>query len=125
MSDTNTLSPCGTRAAYTRHKRRGEQPCEPCRRANVADGKPARIAYSIARQRAYSALRELHRQEFIEILAVERAAEPVAGTQDERNLIRSRTEQRALRELSRRHAAEFVALRSRERGKIAAAEVTS
>jgi len=25
--------PCGTRAAYERHRRRGEQPCPPCRDA--------------------------------------------------------------------------------------------
>lgn len=29
------LAPCGTRAAYRRHHRRGEKPCEPCRRANA------------------------------------------------------------------------------------------
>jgi hypothetical protein len=27
--------PCGTPAAYTRHLRHGETPCEPCRKANA------------------------------------------------------------------------------------------
>jgi hypothetical protein len=29
------VKPCGTEAAYKRHWRRGEVPCEPCRRAAV------------------------------------------------------------------------------------------
>ena len=29
------LKPCGTTAAYRRHKRNGEKPCDPCRRAAV------------------------------------------------------------------------------------------
>ncbi|WP_035796387.1 hypothetical protein [Kitasatospora mediocidica] len=29
-----TLRPCGTSAAYARHRRHGETPCEPCRLAN-------------------------------------------------------------------------------------------
>ncbi|MFC8282902.1 WhiB family transcriptional regulator [Streptomyces cyaneofuscatus] len=28
------LAPCGTDAAYDRHRRNGEQPCDPCRRAH-------------------------------------------------------------------------------------------
>lgn len=32
------LKPCGTPAAYRRHIKRGETPCEPCRKAN-ADAK--------------------------------------------------------------------------------------
>lgn len=28
------LAPCGTNAAYDRHTRNGEQPCDPCRRAH-------------------------------------------------------------------------------------------
>jgi hypothetical protein len=31
------LKPCGTLAAYTRHKRRGEKPCEACRQAAARD----------------------------------------------------------------------------------------
>lgn len=29
------LKPCGTHAAYCRHINRGEQPCEPCKRAHA------------------------------------------------------------------------------------------
>jgi hypothetical protein len=29
------LKPCGTEAAYRRHLRRGEQPCEACRAATA------------------------------------------------------------------------------------------
>jgi hypothetical protein len=31
--------PCGTRAAYTRHRRNGETPCRPCRDAAAADNR--------------------------------------------------------------------------------------
>lgn len=31
-----SLQPCGTRAAYRRHKRHGETPCPPCREAMAA-----------------------------------------------------------------------------------------
>jgi hypothetical protein len=30
------LRPCGTEAAYRRHRRRGEEACPPCRAAHVA-----------------------------------------------------------------------------------------
>ena len=30
-----TLAPCGTTAAYARHLRHGEQPCDACREANA------------------------------------------------------------------------------------------
>lgn len=30
------LQPCGTRAAYRRHRRHGETPCQPCRDAAAA-----------------------------------------------------------------------------------------
>jgi hypothetical protein len=33
---TRILQPCGTNAAYQRHLVRGEEPCEPCRKANRA-----------------------------------------------------------------------------------------
>jgi hypothetical protein len=33
-SSSNHLAPCGTDAAYRRHLRRKETPCEPCRAAN-------------------------------------------------------------------------------------------
>ena len=31
---TRELAPCGTQAAYQRHRRNGETPCRPCARAN-------------------------------------------------------------------------------------------
>ena len=41
------LQPCGTRAAYTRHRRRSEEPCGPCRAAaNAAQKK--RVARELA-----------------------------------------------------------------------------
>lgn len=33
MSSVADLKPCGTNAAYQRHRSRGEEPCEPCREA--------------------------------------------------------------------------------------------
>lgn len=33
---TSTLLPCGTWAAYRRHRRRGEDACEPCQEAQRA-----------------------------------------------------------------------------------------
>jgi hypothetical protein len=35
------LRPCGTRAAYQRHRRWGEEPCDACREANHAEGRGA------------------------------------------------------------------------------------
>lgn len=34
MASRRALQPCGTRAAYVRHKRHGEQPCSACTAAN-------------------------------------------------------------------------------------------
>lgn len=31
------VKPCGTSAAYKRHYRHGEKPCEACRQANIRD----------------------------------------------------------------------------------------
>lgn len=30
------MKPCGTEAAYRRHRRRGEPACQPCRQAHAA-----------------------------------------------------------------------------------------
>ena len=49
---TRKLKPCGTRAAYVRHCRNGEKPCEACR---VAD-----LEHQWARRRAKSALGAEH-----------------------------------------------------------------
>lgn len=45
------LQPCGTRAAYTRHKKNGEQPCGPCTEANRAASRRTSAA-TRARRRA-------------------------------------------------------------------------
>jgi hypothetical protein len=37
------LQPCGTRAAYRRHRNRGEQPCQPCRDAAALYKRTARL----------------------------------------------------------------------------------
>lgn len=42
------LKPCGTPAAFMRHKRAGQEPCPPCRAAQNAAA-----AESKARRRAY------------------------------------------------------------------------
>lgn len=36
MADPRALQPCGTNAAYVRHRSRGEEPCEACREARKA-----------------------------------------------------------------------------------------
>ena len=48
------LEPCGTLAAYRRHSRSGEKPCEACRGARNADGQARRRAKAEAfwRERA-------------------------------------------------------------------------
>ena len=38
--------PCGTRAAYVRHRRHGEEPCEPCKLANAATSRALYAARS-------------------------------------------------------------------------------
>ena len=35
-------APCGTVAAYKRHRRNGEEPCQPCKDANAAATKARR-----------------------------------------------------------------------------------
>lgn len=35
IAKPQNLAPCGTRAAYVRHQRAGERPCDDCRAANV------------------------------------------------------------------------------------------
>ena len=46
------LEPCGTLAAYRRHSRAGEKPCEACRRARNADSQARRRARAEAYWRA-------------------------------------------------------------------------
>ena len=47
--------PCGTQAAYRRHKRHGEDPCEDCRRAN-ARGTQDRVINAVRRERYRDAI---------------------------------------------------------------------
>jgi len=42
------LKPCGTAAAYTRHRRAGETPCDACRRANADQKATERALRSVA-----------------------------------------------------------------------------
>jgi hypothetical protein len=37
--NSRPLAPCGTRAAYVRHRRRGEEPCVPCLDATAAEAR--------------------------------------------------------------------------------------
>ena len=46
------LEPCGTLAAYRRHSRRGEKPCEACRETRNADSQARRRAAAEAFWRA-------------------------------------------------------------------------
>lgn len=61
------IAPCGTRSAYSRHLRRGETPCQPCRDAN-ADFSRAR---NLARQRAWVRLARLYPDEYRALYAEE------------------------------------------------------
>lgn len=44
------LQPCGTAAAYTRHLRRSEEPCDACREANSSKSKERRSDKDHARE---------------------------------------------------------------------------
>lgn len=49
ISEQRTLQPCGTRAAYRRHKRKGEEPCGPCGEAYHADNRASGKRWSARR----------------------------------------------------------------------------
>lgn len=83
---TRELKPCGTIAAYMRHRKAGQKPCDPCRLAwntyqNERRQDPdVRAALreqnrpsTTARRRAMAELVRRHRAEFLTILAEERA----------------------------------------------------
>lgn len=69
------LEPCGTNAAYQRHRRHGEVTCQECRDAVAANERDfnARTGAKRARYRAFSELARRHRGEFAQLLAQERA----------------------------------------------------
>ena len=56
------LKPCGTTAAYQRHLRHGETPCDACREANNAQncGSERRKKWMRARMRALLALSQIY-----------------------------------------------------------------
>lgn len=45
------LKPCGTPAAYRRHIKRGEEPCEPCRAANTQRKKAGAVTGRTGRRK--------------------------------------------------------------------------
>lgn len=63
------LQPCGTRAAYSRHRKNGEEACAPCMAANREAGKDARHAHG----RALVRLAERHTAEFAALVTEEKA----------------------------------------------------
>jgi hypothetical protein len=79
------LKPCGTTAAYVRHRRNGETPCQACRDAWAADHRarldadPRLKAQDRDRTRirdaAAALLIERHREEFDQLLAEVRRQE--------------------------------------------------
>lgn len=50
MSAAQAVKPCGTRAAYKRHRRNGEEPCEACKKANTAENRDAQQRYNEKRR---------------------------------------------------------------------------
>ena len=83
---TQSLQPCGTYAAYQRHYRRGEEPCEACRQAYLLRNRTVVRRYrakhgraALAQQRAYDhalyALRDLYPDDFNRLYYIERALE--------------------------------------------------
>ena len=67
------LQPCGTRAAYMRHIKAGEEPDQACREAN-ADYGGRRMR---ARQAAYTRLAAIYPDDFARFLAEEQAVEGI------------------------------------------------
>jgi hypothetical protein len=75
---------CGTYGAYQAHRRRGETPCAPCRRANADYMAEIRRRYprhrqrdyerTVIRNRALARLAELHPEEFEALLTEEARA---------------------------------------------------
>ena len=75
------IAPCGTYAAYQRHKKLGETPCQPCKDANAAhqrqwrsdpDNHARTQAANNARHRALQRLADEYPKRFLELLNEER-----------------------------------------------------
>ncbi|MEV4671007.1 hypothetical protein AB0K34_05070 [Actinomadura sp. NPDC049382] len=69
--------PCGTRAAYMRHLRHGEEPCRACKDAqNDAQKRNPRLkAYQRARVRALARLSQLYETAYRSLMEEELAKE--------------------------------------------------
>lgn len=108
------LKPHGTHAAYERHRRRGERPCEPCRLSHLARANEyqRRTGRNNARQRAMLALARRHRDTF----AALRTQAKADDFGDPHNASR-RIYQAALRELARLMDEEFAELMEAEMAK--------
>lgn len=104
------LKPCGTRAAYERHRRAGKPQDEACLEANRDDNKDARAKWSRCRTRAFTKLMALHPADFKALRADERAKEPGGEA-------RSRVRQRALRRLAKKYPDIYRALLTEELAK--------
>lgn len=66
---TRALLPCGTDAAYQRHRSAGERPCEECRAAHAA----VMAESNRNRARALTRLSRRHWAEYTALLAEERS----------------------------------------------------
>lgn len=86
-----TYPDCGTQRAYDRHRRNGTEPCDPCKAVNAREKR--RQGHSKARGRAMWALAATRPDEMNELAAAH-------GTDPRRR-------DKAVRELARRHEAEF------------------
>jgi hypothetical protein len=84
MNDTEAMvAPCGTYGAYQRHRKAGEEPCQPCRDANAQYTREFRrsrpelyareLASKYARWRALERLAREHPKRFATLLNEERA----------------------------------------------------
>ena len=69
------LMPCGTVAAYQRHIRAGEKPCDPCAEASRVYATTKRGGYGRARIRACTRLAHAHLEEFLRLFDEELAKE--------------------------------------------------
>lgn len=87
MADPTRKPACGTRGGYERHRRLGEESCDPCkaaaaeyRRSKRAQGGPSGAergrALGAARNRAMVRLAELHVIDFELLLREELGEEP-------------------------------------------------
>jgi hypothetical protein len=110
------LQPCGTRAAYQRHKRHGEEADEACLQANNAQTPKQKADYARARQCALENLASAEPKEFPALLKAARdAGRPDGVTKRQWT---TRTRQRALRNLANNHPKSFAALLTTERARI-------